>query len=155
MIVVESIQFLKRMTMMKRLKPLDAACKLFALLSLLFYTPAFATNYYVSSTGSDLSSGTSVASAWATISKVNSVVFLPGDGLFFEGGQSFSGNIILSAGEANDPSNIFTISTYGTGPATINTGTGNGFYAYNTAGFSISNLIFDGNDVSDDEPDGA
>ena len=56
----------------------------------------------------------------------------------------------MSAGEANDPSNIFAISSYGTGSAIINSGKGNGFYAYNTAGFSVSNLIFDGNNTATD-----
>ncbi len=134
--------------MMKRLKPLMTSLVIFTLLLPVCSTPAFATDYYVSSTGNDLSSGTSIANAWATISKVNSVIFLPGDALFFEGGKTFSGTILLTAAEANDPANIFAISTFGTGQATINAGSSNGFYAYNTAGFSISNLIFDGNDVS-------
>ena len=76
------------------------------------------------------------------------MVFAPGDELYFEGGQTFAGNILLSAGEANDPNNIVIISSYGTGRAIINAGTGNGFYAYNTAGFSVSNLIFDGNNTT-------
>ncbi len=46
------------------------------------------------------------------------------------------------------PTNPFIISTYGTGRATINAGTSNGFYAYNTQGFSVSNLILDGNNPS-------
>lgn len=134
--------------MNKRLKPFIAAGNLFVLLSLLFSAPTYATNYYVSNTGNDLSSGTSMATPWASISKVNSVVFLPGDALFFKGGQTFNGTILLTAAEANDPTNIFTISTYGTGMAIINAGTSNGFYAYNTGGFSISNLVFDGNNTS-------
>ena len=87
----------------------------------------------------------SIANAWASIAKANSVVFLPGDSLLFEGGKTFNGNILLTAGEANDPLNIFAISSYGTGSAIISSVTGNGFYAYNTGGFSVSNLIFDGN----------
>jgi hypothetical protein len=122
--------------------------KLFALLLLLFSTSSFANAYFVSSTGNDSNPGTSIAGAWATINKVNSSEFLPGDALYFEGGQTFSGNIYLSSSDANDPNNIFVISSYGTGRATINAGTSYGFYAYNTQGFSISNLIFDGNTVS-------
>src|SRR6516225_5319360 len=114
---------------MKLLGQLDTAFKSIILILLCLPSHTFATNYYVSSSGNDLSSGTSIANAWATISKVNSVVFLPGDALYFEGGQTFTGNIFLSASEANDPANIFTISSYGSGSAIINAGTGNGFYA--------------------------
>jgi Secretion system C-terminal sorting domain len=121
---------------------------LIAFLLLVFSTRGFGTTYYVSSTGEDSNPGTSIASAWATISKVNSSIFLPGDTLYFEGGQTFNGNIFLPATDANDPNNLFVISTYGTGRATINAGSSYGFYALNTQGFSISNLIFDGNSTS-------
>jgi hypothetical protein len=121
---------------------------LIAFLLLVFSTRTFGTTYYVSSTGDDSNSGTSIAAAWATISKVNSSTFLPGDTLYFEGGQTFNGNIFLPATDANDPNNIFVISSYGSGRATINAGSSYGFYALNTQGFSISNLIFDGNSVT-------
>ena len=108
----------------------------------------YATDYYVSSSGSDGNSGTSIANAWATIAKVNSTNFLPGDALYFEGGKTFSGSISITNADANNPNNIFTISSYGTGKAIINAGNSFGFYAHNTGGFSISNLIFDGNNMS-------
>ena len=117
-------------------------------LLLLFSTSCLGTTYYVSNSGNDGNSGTAPASAWATITKVNTINFLPGDALLFEGGQTFSGSIFLSSADANDPALIFTISSYGTGTATINAGSSYGFYAYNTQGFSISNLIFDGNSTS-------
>jgi hypothetical protein len=122
--------------------------KLFAPLLLIWSQGSFATNYYVSGTGNDLNNGTSMVTAWATIAKVNSTVFLPGDALYFEGGQTFTGSIFLPATDANDPANIFLISSYGIGDATINAGTSYGLYAFNTQGFSISNLIFDGNSSS-------
>jgi Right handed beta helix region/Secretion system C-terminal sorting domain len=121
---------------------------LIAFLLLVFSTRGFGTTYYVSSTGDDSNPGTSIAAGWSTISKVNSSTFLPGDTLYFEGGQTFNGNIFLPATDANDPNNLFVISTYGTGRATIDAGSSYGFYALNTQGFSISNLIFDGNSVT-------
>jgi hypothetical protein len=136
------------MTMMNTQETFHSGLKLCVLLILWLPVTSFATNYYVSSTGNDAHSGTSVANAWASITQVNATIFLPGDALYFEGGQTFTGNIFLSAGEANDPSNIFTISSYGTGQAIINAGNSYGFYAYNTQGFSISNIIFDGNSTS-------
>jgi hypothetical protein len=122
--------------------------RLFTILILFLSTSSFAASYYVSSTGNDANSGTSIAGAWATINKVNLTVFHPGDALYFEGGQTFQGSIYLNDSDANDPGNIFIISSYGTGRATINAGTSYGFYAYNTQGFSISNLIFDGNSTT-------
>ena len=122
--------------------------KLFANLFLILSNGSYAASYYVSSTGDDLNAGTSVAAPWATISKVNSVVFQPGDALYFEGGQTFSGSIFIPSTNANDPNNIFVISSYGTGKAIINAGTSYGLYAYNTQGFSITNLIFDGNSTA-------
>ncbi len=116
-----------------------------AFLSLLFCTKCFATTYYVSSTGNDANTGNTPAIAWATIAKVNATIFHPGDVLLFEGGHSFSGSILLDAADANDPGQTFTISSFGSGVATINAGTSYGLYAYNTQGFSISSLIFDGN----------
>jgi hypothetical protein len=122
--------------------------KLFTLLFLFFSTGSFADTYYVSSTGDDGNPGTSIAGAWATIDKVNSSIFLPGDTLFFEGGHTFNGSILLTASDANDPANIFVITSFGTGRAIINAGTSFGFQAHNTQGFSISNLIFDGNSAA-------
>jgi hypothetical protein len=119
-----------------------------AFLMLIFCTKCFATTYYVSSTGNDANTGTSPASAWATIAKVNGTTFLPGDVLLFEGSHIFSGSIFLNAADANDPGQIFTISSFGSGIATIDAGTSYGLYAYNTQGFSISSLIFDGNSPS-------
>jgi hypothetical protein len=140
--------------MQSKLESANAINKLFTLVFLLCSMSGFATTYYVSSTGSDSNPGTSTAGAWATINKVNNTVFLPGDTLYFEGGQTFTGNIYLNGSDANDPNNIFVISSYGTGRATINSGISYGFYAYNTQGFSLSNLIFDGNSMLTDTSSG-
>src|ERR1700722_15521666 len=88
---------------------------LITILLLIYSTKVVAATYYVSSSGDDLNEGTSIATAWATIGKVNSSVFLPGDTLYFEGGQTFNGNIYLPAADADNPANIFVISSYGTG----------------------------------------
>ncbi len=122
--------------------------KWFSILFLFLSSGSFATIYYVSSSGNDFNPGNSVIGAWATISKVNSTQFLPGDALYFEGGKTFNGSINLTSADGNDPNNLFTISSYGGGRATINAGNSYGLYAYNTQGFSVSNLVFDGNATS-------
>jgi hypothetical protein len=110
-----------------------------------------AATYYVSSLGKDSNSGTSTTSPWATIAKVNRTTFLPGDIIRFEGGKTFQGGIYFGAstmgayakvkGTAEKP---IVFSSYGTGRATISSGSTYGFRGYNTAGFKIQNLIFKG-----------
>ena len=96
--------------MMTRPKNRSDYKKLFTLLLLVLSSGAFATTYYVSSTGNDANAGTSKEAAWGTVSKVNSSVFLPGDKLFFEGGKTFNGSIYLNSSDANNAGNIFVIS---------------------------------------------
>lgn len=79
------------------------------------FTPASATDYYVSPTGNDASAGTSQATAWATIDRVNQMAFSyqPGDRVLFQRGGVFRGEVILgSSGTAAQP---ITVGAYGTG----------------------------------------
>jgi len=110
---------------------------------------AQATDYYVSPSGSDSYSGTSPSQAWKTISKVNGRAFAAGDRIFFEGGQTFSGSLYFDTGDGGTPANPLTISSYGTGRATISSGNSRGFFAYNRAAFVITNLNFVGSGRTD------
>lgn len=83
-----------------------------------------ATNYYVKAGGSDIATGTSDATAWATISKVNSEwsagTFAPADTIFLRRGDLFSETIIVTeSGVAGSP---IVISAYGNGEKPIITG---------------------------------
>ncbi|MGY0035254.1 hypothetical protein [Pedobacter sp. NJ-S-72] len=61
-------------------------------------------SYYVDPFGDDNSNGTSPATAWKTISKINTQTFLPGDLLLFKSGGSWSGNLqLLGSGTAEAP----------------------------------------------------
>jgi len=73
------------------------------------------TSYYVDGTaGNDDNSGTSSASAWKSITKVNASSFNPGDNVLFREGETFTGSIVLkSSGTATDP---ITYGSYGLGP---------------------------------------
>ncbi len=98
--------------------------------------------YYVSPSGNDSSNGLSSASAWKTIAKVNATELTPGDLVLFQGGQTFNGRLyIRNSGIAG-----FNIkfSSYGTGRATINGGSGTAVYAYNCSYISIDSLIVAG-----------
>jgi hypothetical protein len=69
----------------------------FILLFVLIHCLCNAATYYVSSSGNDSNSGLSVANAWRTISKLNTIDFSPGDFVLFEGGTVFPGNLLLGA----------------------------------------------------------
>lgn len=75
---------------------------------------ANATNYYVSNAGNDANNGTSTATTWQTISKVNSTA-TSGDSVFFKRGDSWNGRLIVPA------SNIY-FGAYGIGNQPIITG---------------------------------
>ena len=106
---------------------------------------AQATTYYVSPSGSDSVSGTSSSTPWQTISKVGSKAYNPGDQILFQGGQTFYGNLWIGSYSAGTSANPITISSYGSGTATLNSGSLSGIQLIDTAGFSISNLILVGN----------
>ncbi|MDO7887076.1 right-handed parallel beta-helix repeat-containing protein [Hymenobacter cheonanensis] len=73
---------------------------------------------------------------------MNATTFKPGDRLLFEAGQTFGGTLVLQgAGTAAQP---IVVSSYGSGPATIASGTAAGFYSYNAAGIELRRLAFVG-----------
>ena len=76
------------------------------------------TTYYVSPSGSDSNPGTSPASAWRTVKRVNEASLQPGDGVLFEGGATFSGQTLLpnASGTAGSP---IIFGSYSQGNATL------------------------------------
>jgi len=102
------------------------------------------STYYVNTSGSDSASGTSTGTAWKTINRVNSQVLKAGDKVLFAGGQSFSGGLYVPSKECGTSTAPVTFSTYGSGRATINSGTKSGIDIAQGAGIDISNLNFRG-----------
>lgn len=123
-------------------------------LSIFLTNVLYASTYYISPAGNDTSAGATPATAWQTIAKVNGLNILPGDTFLFEGGQTFNGYIVIDSSDANDSTGIVTFSSYGTGKAIINSGDSIGFYAHNTQGFTISNLIFQGSGIDSNKTNG-
>jgi hypothetical protein len=80
-----------------------------------------AMTYYVSSsTGSDLNSGTSAATAWQTIGYVNLQTFSPGDSVLFKRGDVWNESLVpSSSGSSGSP---IAFDAYGTGAAPNLTG---------------------------------
>ncbi len=83
---------------------------------------ANATNYYISNiSGNDGNSGTSVATAWKTLKKVNSFSgFVPGDAVLFKRGEIFYGSIMVK--QSGNQGNPITFGAYGLGPNPVITG---------------------------------
>lgn len=80
------------------------------------------TTYYVDPAGNDSNNGTSSATPWQTISKVNAQTFLPGDQILFKAGGVWSGNLVLAgSGSAGTP---ITVNMYGTGNKPVINGGG-------------------------------
>ena len=72
-------------------------------------------NYYIDSLkGSDANNGTTTATPWQTITKVNATTFKPGDSVLFNCGSVWSGVTLhpLGSGTSGNP---IVISKYGTG----------------------------------------
>ena len=81
-----------------------------------------ATDYYVSSSGSDSANGLSSSTPWQSILKINSVfsTLKPGDRILFKSGDHFYGSLLISAsGSSGSP---ITISSYGTGASPVVSG---------------------------------
>jgi len=80
------------------------------------------TTYYIDPAGNDGNNGTSPATPWQTISKVNAQTFLPGDQLLFKAGGTWAGNIaLLGSGSAGSP---IIVDMYGTGNKPVINGGG-------------------------------
>jgi len=113
---------------------------------------ALATDYYVSPNGNDNNTGTSPEAAWQTIDKINSVSFGDGDSILFEGGQTFSGSVYFDDTDGGAVASPLTVSSYGTGRATISSGSSDGLLVLNRAAFVVEDLNFVSSSL--DDPNG-
>ena len=109
---------------------------------------AAGTTYYIdSAAGNDSSNGTSVQTAWKTLTKVNGTSFQPGDSVLFKSGGSWTGQLnITHSGSAG---NVITYTSYGEGAKPIINGAGSveaAIRLYNVSyieviGFELTNTL--------------
>src|ERR687890_1918664 len=92
---------------------------LFSLLVLSVIFPSKAATYYISASGNDANAGTSIATPWRSIARVNSSTFKPGDKILFEGGQTFQGGIWLGKATQGTAAQPIVVGSYGTSRADI------------------------------------
>lgn len=76
--------------------------------------------YYISNTGLDSNTGTSMNSPWKTMEKVNTVILKPGDQVLFHSGETFVGELIINQSGLEE--NPIVISSYGQGEKPILSG---------------------------------
>jgi hypothetical protein len=100
--------------------------------------------YYVSLSGNDAASGTAPATAWRTLSKVNSAVIPPGSKILLHSGDRFTGQLTLGKQDAGNASKPVTIESYGPGTATVYAPGESGLTVFDTAGVDIYDLKFVG-----------
>lgn len=108
-------------------------------------TDVFSASYYVSPTGSDIADGLSPATAWQTLSRASTQSFVAGDYLYFEGGQTFNGVLLLTSDDSGTSGNHVIIDSYGTGIATLNGGADTAIDGYNVQGITVRNIKATGN----------
>jgi hypothetical protein len=100
--------------------------------------PAVAADYYLASSGNDSSGNGSISKPWRTINQLNKTKFAAGDRILLQGGSTFTGRLYLSTGGRADAP--ITITSYGSGRATIAADTAEAIYVYNAAGIRITEL---------------
>jgi hypothetical protein len=98
-------------------------------------------DWYVRADGDDSARGTNRASAWRTIERVNRARLEPGDRVLFQAGQTFTGNLRLTAKDAGTAELPVVIGSFGQGRATILAGAGTGVSVENAGGIAIENLL--------------
>lgn len=126
-------------------------------LSTIIGPPDYRVYFVDSVTGNDNNNGTSPGSAWQSLDKVNSVVFIPGDSILFRANCSWTGKL-EPKGSGNNSKQI-TISMYGYGSTPRDSRNkphieGNGIYATviikDVEYWTVSNLDVSNNTTSTD-----
>ena len=103
-----------------------------------------AAAYYLSPSGNDTNAGTSASLPWKTIARADEQTFGPGDELLLLGGASFAGDLTLTAADSGTVASPMTVSSYGSGVATISAGKTDGITVRDAGGIIISNLVITG-----------
>lgn len=109
----------------------------------LWQAPAHSRSFYISAGGNDNGDG-SLTHPWQTIQQLNRIHLNEGDKIFFNGGDSFEGTIMIDSSETGSVSQPLIFSSYGKGKALIFSKENSGLRMYNASYVKINNLIFKG-----------
>jgi len=103
------------------------------------------TIFYVSAQGNDTNDGKSPRKAWRTIDHMNKMQLCPGDSILFKGGESFTGNLLIT--DSGTATAFITIGSYGKGAATILGGDAYAIRLRNCQYINVRDLILLGSGV--------
>ncbi|GGK87969.1 hypothetical protein GCM10011405_39670 [Rufibacter glacialis] len=78
--------------------------------------------YYLSKEGDDTNPGTK-EKPWRTLERLNTANLEPGETVYLQGGTVFPGTLILGPEDSGSKGKLITITSFGTGVATIDGGT--------------------------------
>ena len=107
-----------------------------ALLSAASASPASATAYFLRADGDDAAVGTTRATAWRTLDRLNATDLEPGDLVLLEGRAVFPGTLVIAPEDAGTRRRPVKIRSFGGGRATIDAGTGRGIFVNDAGGVS-------------------
>jgi hypothetical protein len=82
-----------------------------------------AQSYYFKTTGDDNADGTK-EHPWQTLKKLNTLDLEPGDTVYLEGGDTFTGPLVLDSADSGDESQNVVIRSTGNGSAIVHGGNG-------------------------------
>ena len=108
----------------------------------------FSHRYYVSNQGDDKNPGTLIA-PFKTIQKVNSLRLKSGNAVYFKGGETFNGSLVVASDvldlhKVGNPDSSIWISSYGDGQATINGDSSRAISLYRTENVYLTDLKLTG-----------
>jgi hypothetical protein len=110
-------------------------------------SPASPRTYYLSASGDDENDGSS-RGPWRTIDKINRTPLQPGDTVAFEGGSSFSGNLVIrQSGTVALPIQVTSHPTQGGDQAEIFAGAGDGITIENAEHIRVSKIKVTGSGI--------
>ena len=112
-----------------------------AVLCVLGVNLSSATDWFVRCDGDDSASGVNRKAAWRSIERVNRARLQPGDRVLFQAGQTFTGNLLLTAEDAGTASAPVVVGALGDGPAILFAGGRTGITVENAGGITIENLV--------------
>ena len=100
-------------------------------------------SYYLNNSGNDNNDG-SKSGPWKTIQQLNNVRLQPGDTVYFEAGQTFSGTIVIDSGNTGTSNKNIVITSSGIGHAIINGDSSTAMSVYKSTFISITGIEFNG-----------
>ncbi|HEY4154887.1 MAG TPA: right-handed parallel beta-helix repeat-containing protein [Puia sp.] len=101
------------------------------------------SEYYFSASGNDQNDG-SRDHPFNSISKLNGIHLQAGDAVYFHGGDTFDGSVLIDSSSKGTTASQIIISSYGKGKATIHGGNGKAFTVYETQYITVNNLNLKG-----------